>query len=70
GVVPFVFAFHDRRPWPLLPVLLTPVAIAHYRKLSASKSPQELIALLGATGKLLAGYAVLLTVGLVLARIR
>jgi 1,4-dihydroxy-2-naphthoate octaprenyltransferase len=46
--------------------MLTPVAVAHARRLRESKTPSELIALLGATGKLLAGYAVLFAAGAVL----
>jgi 1,4-dihydroxy-2-naphthoate octaprenyltransferase len=49
-----------------LPVLLAPLAWSHARRLRESKSPSELIALLGDTGKLLAGFAVLFGVGLAL----
>lgn len=52
-------------PWVLLPLGLLPVAWGHARRLRESKTPGELIALLGDTGKLLAGYAGLLAVGLV-----
>lgn len=53
--------------WPvLLPLLLTPLAISLTRRLAASVEPQERIALLGATARLLAAYGVLLTVGVVL----
>jgi 1,4-dihydroxy-2-naphthoate octaprenyltransferase len=51
--------------WVLLPLALAPVAWMHARRLRESKTPSELIALLGATGKLLAGYAVLFGAGLV-----
>jgi 1,4-dihydroxy-2-naphthoate octaprenyltransferase len=50
----------------LLPLLLLPIALRHVRRLGESKSPSELIALLGDTGKLLAAYAALLATGLVL----
>jgi 1,4-dihydroxy-2-naphthoate octaprenyltransferase len=49
----------------LLPLALVPVAWWHARRLRESKTPSELITLLGATGKLLAGYAGLFGVGLV-----
>ncbi len=48
----------------LLPLALAPVAVIHGRRLARAKSPGELIALLGATGKLLAGFGVLFAVGL------
>lgn len=50
--------------WVLLPLLLAPVGWRQVRRLKESKSPAELIALLGDTGKLLAAYAGLLAVGL------
>lgn len=53
-------------PWVLLPLGLLPVAWTHVRRLRESTTAGELIALLGDTGKLLAGYALLLAVGLVL----
>jgi 1,4-dihydroxy-2-naphthoate octaprenyltransferase len=52
--------------WTLLPLLLAPVAWRHQGRLRESKSPSELIALLGDTGKLLAAYALLLALGLVM----
>jgi 1,4-dihydroxy-2-naphthoate octaprenyltransferase len=61
-----VFTARTGSRWFLLPVMLTPVAVAHARRLRESKTPSELIALLGATGKLLAGYAVLFAAGAVL----
>ncbi len=54
--------------WLLLPWLLLPLAWRHHVRLRESKSPSELIELLGDTGKLLALYALLLSAGLVLAR--
>ena len=50
----------------LLPILAAPIAWQHARRLRESKTPSELIALLGDTGKLLALYALLLATGLVL----
>lgn len=54
------------RAWVLLPLALMPAAWTHARRLRESKTPGELIALLGATGKLLAAYAGLFGAGLVL----
>lgn len=53
-------------PWSLLPLVLLPLGWVHLRRLRESKSPSELIALLGETGKLLAIYAVLFAIGMVL----
>jgi 1,4-dihydroxy-2-naphthoate octaprenyltransferase len=64
--MPLVFWSRGYRAWCLLPLLLTPMAWSHARRLSRSKTPLELIALLGATGKLLALYALLFGAGLVL----
>jgi 1,4-dihydroxy-2-naphthoate octaprenyltransferase len=64
--MPLVFWARGFSAWCLLPLLLAPVAWKHARRLSDSKTPGELIVLLGDTGKLLAGYAVLLSVGVVL----
>ena len=53
--------------WPvLLPLLLTPLAVSLTRRLATSREPQERIALLGATARLLAAYGVLLSLGVVL----
>jgi 1,4-dihydroxy-2-naphthoate octaprenyltransferase len=52
--------------WCLLPLATAPIALRHGQRLRESKSPSELIALLGDTGKLLALYALLLAVGLAL----
>ena len=62
--MPVAFWVRGFSAWCLLPLLLAPVAWRHERRLKESKTPGELIALLGDTGKLLAGYAVLLSVGL------
>ncbi|MSU48221.1 MAG: 1,4-dihydroxy-2-naphthoate polyprenyltransferase [Opitutus sp.] len=64
--MPVVFLARGYRAWCLLPVALAPLAWIHARRLCASKSPGELIALLGATGQLLALYAALFGAGLVL----
>ncbi len=62
---PVWLATDESRWWCLLPLLLLPMARAHVVRLRDSKSPSELIALLGDTGKLLALYALLLAAGLV-----
>lgn len=54
--------------WCLLPLTLAPLAWSHVRRLRESKAPLELIKLLGDTGKLLALYALLLALGLVVGR--
>ncbi len=62
--MPLIFWTRGFSAWCLLPLLLMPVAWRHVRSLKESKTPGELIALLGDTGKFLAGYAVLLSVGI------
>jgi 1,4-dihydroxy-2-naphthoate octaprenyltransferase len=62
--MPLVFWARGFSPWVLAPLLLAPVAWRQARRLRVSETPAELIALLGDTGKLLAGYAVLLSGGL------
>ena len=55
--------------WPvLLPLLLAPWAVRLTHGLAKSQTPQEQIALLGATAKFLAAFGVLLSAGLVLGR--
>jgi len=67
--VPVVYLLRGHRAGCLLPLVLAPMAWSHMRRLRESKSPSELIALLGDTGKLLALYAVLLAAGLALERV-
>ena len=64
--VPVLFWLRDYRAGCLLPLLLAPVAWRHARRLRESRTPAELIALLGDSGKLLAAYAVLFAAGNVL----
>ena len=64
--VPLVFVARGFSGWCLLPLALAPIAWSHVGRLRKSESPGELIALLGATGKLLALYALLFGVGLVM----
>lgn len=65
-MIPLVLILRGYAWWVLLPLALVPVACVHVQRLRKSKTPNELIALLGATGKLLALYALLLGAGLVL----
>ncbi|MBI5768256.1 MAG: 1,4-dihydroxy-2-naphthoate polyprenyltransferase [Verrucomicrobia bacterium] len=65
AAVPLVVAARHRSVACLLPCLLAPVMWRHRRRLRDSKTPGELIELLGDTGKLLAIYAVLFSAGLV-----
>jgi len=62
--MPPLFLVRGFSAWVLLPLLLTPMAWRQVCRLKDSKSPAELITLLGDTGKLLAAYAALLAVGL------
>jgi len=64
--VPFVFLADGYRPWCLLPVALTPVGLLHFRRLREARSPAELVALLGNTGRIMAAYAVLFAAGVLL----
>ncbi|MGH7959507.1 MAG: 1,4-dihydroxy-2-naphthoate polyprenyltransferase [Opitutaceae bacterium] len=67
--MPVLFFVRGFAPWCLLPLVLTPLAWSLSRRLRESKTPGELIALLGDTGKLLAVYALLFGAGLGTARI-
>jgi 1,4-dihydroxy-2-naphthoate polyprenyltransferase len=62
--IPIWFATRTDSKWCLLPLLAAPLALRHVRRLRESKTPSELIGLLGATGKLLALYALLFAAGL------
>ena len=64
GAMPCVFLARGHHAACLLPLALLPLAWSHVRRLRQSKSPSELIALLGDTGKLLALYAGMFAVGL------
>jgi 1,4-dihydroxy-2-naphthoate octaprenyltransferase len=65
--IPIVFAARDKNAWRLLPLLTTPIAWRHVRRLGSAQTPLELIALLGDTGKLLAIFALLFGAGLIIA---
>jgi 1,4-dihydroxy-2-naphthoate polyprenyltransferase len=64
--VPVAFWASGFRAWCLLPLALAPVALAQIRRLGASTSPAQLVALLGDTGRLIAAYAALFAAGLLL----
>jgi 1,4-dihydroxy-2-naphthoate octaprenyltransferase len=64
--VPFLFLLRGYRAWCLLPAALAPLAFVHARRLRRSEGPAELVPLLGDTGKLLACYAGLFALGLML----
>ena len=65
--IPLVFFVRGHWAWwCLLPLPLEPLGRSHVRRLRDSKSPSELIELLGDTGKLLAIYAVLFSLGVIL----
>jgi len=63
--VPVIFWRRGYGRGCLLPLLLAPLAAAQVRRLRASRTPAEHIALLGDTGRFLAYYAVLFAAGLV-----
>ncbi|HEX2853001.1 MAG TPA: 1,4-dihydroxy-2-naphthoate polyprenyltransferase [Opitutaceae bacterium] len=67
-LIPFGLIAGGQRWTVLLPLLLAPLAWRHVRRLRESKTPAELIALLGDTGKFLALYAVLFSAGVALAK--
>jgi len=64
--MPLVFVARGHEVACLLPLAVAPLAGRHLHRLGRSKEPGELIALLGATGRLLALYALLFSAGLVL----
>lgn len=63
--VPVVLAVREANGWRMLPWLVLPMAWGQMRRLREARGAGELIALLGDTGKLLAAYAVLLAVGVI-----
>ncbi|PTX94673.1 1,4-dihydroxy-2-naphthoate polyprenyltransferase [Opitutus sp. ER46] len=68
--VPVLLAWRHHHWAYLVPLLLVPVAWRHARRLRDSKTPSELIALLGATGRLLALYALGFALGLLLSSVQ
>jgi 1,4-dihydroxy-2-naphthoate octaprenyltransferase len=67
-LLPFLFLTRGSGPAVLLPCLLAPWAWRQTVRLRDSRSPAELIALLGDTGRLLAAYAVLFAAGIAAGR--
>jgi len=67
-LLPVVFLARGSSPAVLLPCLLAPWAWRQTLRLRESRSPAELIALLGDTGRLLAAYAGLFAAGLAAGR--
>jgi 1,4-dihydroxy-2-naphthoate polyprenyltransferase len=64
--IPAHLMARGHEPFVLLPIAIAPMAFRHVRRLADAQSPEELIRLLGDTGKLLALYALLLSIGVVL----
>ncbi|MCF7689830.1 MAG: 1,4-dihydroxy-2-naphthoate polyprenyltransferase [Cephaloticoccus sp.] len=67
-LTPVILVVAGASPWWLLPCLLLPMGWRQRRRLADSKSPSELIQLLGDTGKLLALYALLFSLGMIISR--
>jgi 1,4-dihydroxy-2-naphthoate octaprenyltransferase len=63
---PLVFWAGGFAPWCLLPLLAAPLALSHARRLASARTPAEQVALLGATGRLIAAYAALFAAGVLL----
>lgn len=63
--VPLVLLPRLQRAWILLPLALAPLAWRQGVRLRRATNPQELIALLGDTGRYVALYALLLAIGLI-----
>jgi 1,4-dihydroxy-2-naphthoate octaprenyltransferase len=63
-VTPLILWLHKYSPAVFLPWLLIPTGWRHFGRLRDARAPDELIALLGDTGRLLVFYALLLGVGL------
>jgi len=64
--LPIVLWFQGYPLFVFLPVVLIPLALRHQARLRTASNAPQLIGLLGDTGKLLALYSVLLSVGLLL----
>lgn len=61
--VPVQLLQRDFAPIVMLPLGIAPLALRQARRLASAETPDELITLLGDAGKLLALYAVLLSIG-------
>jgi 1,4-dihydroxy-2-naphthoate octaprenyltransferase len=65
-IVPILFWLRDGDAWRLLPLAIAPLAWQHVRRLRMDEMRLQRIALLAATGQLLAAYAVLMAAGFLL----
>jgi 1,4-dihydroxy-2-naphthoate octaprenyltransferase len=65
-VIPFLLLARGLGAGCLLPLLTAPLAWSHIRRLRNAKTPAELVALLGATGRYIAVYAALLAAGILI----
>jgi 1,4-dihydroxy-2-naphthoate polyprenyltransferase len=63
---PFAYLAFGFRPWCLLPLLAAPIALGQALRLGRAETPQQLVALLGDTGKMMALYAALFAAGILL----
>lgn len=64
--VPVALWVRGASPWVLMPLALAPLGVQAMRRLRPQANPAELIALLGRSAAYLAGYGVLLALGLAL----
>lgn len=64
--VPVLFRLSGYGNACLLPVITAPLAWNHLRRLAPDRTPQQLVALLGDTGKFIAIYAALFAAGILL----
>ncbi len=65
--MPLIFLLRGFGATCLLPLVLAPVAARHFQRLAGASAPSELVALLGDSGRLLAGYALLFSAGILAA---
>lgn len=65
-LVPLAFDASGYGPWCLLPLVSAPVGFSLMRRLKQGRTPAELVALLGSTGRFIALYAALFAAGVLL----
>lgn len=65
-LVPLAFGASGYGPWCLLPLVSAPVGFSLMRRLKQGRTPAELVALLGSTGRFIALYAALFAAGVLL----
>jgi 1,4-dihydroxy-2-naphthoate octaprenyltransferase len=63
-LIPLLLVARGFGPGCLLPLLTAPLAWSHIRRLENGRTPAQHVALLGATGRYIAIYAVLLAAGI------